>query len=209
MKFNLTKELLSELLPVAKADKIALYAPFVNEVIERYQLDTPLRIAHFIGQTAHESAYYNVIKENLNYSAEGLLKTFKKYFTPELATQYARQPSLIANRVYANRGGNGNEESGDGWKYSGKGILQITFKVNYELCGQELDQDFVSNPDDLLLPRNAVKSAGWYWSLHKLNKLADVNDILTLTKRINGGLNGLEERKLITNRALKILNKVA
>ena len=161
-----------------------------------YQVNTPLRIVHFMAQIEHESGL-KPIPENLNYSSSGLLATFGKYFnnSPNEAKKYARQPEKIANRVYANRMGNGNEDSGEGWKYRGRGFIQITGKENYHRLSNDTDIDFLHNPDLLLEEPNAMISALWFWKIKGLNKFADADDILTITKRINGGTNGLAHRK--------------
>lgn len=164
-------------------------------LLENKGINTKLRLAHFMAQIEHESGL-KPISENLNYSAEGLGKTFKKYFpTVVLANQYARQPEKIANRVYANRMGNGDEASGEGWKYRGRGFIQVTGKENYFRLANDTDLDCLKNPDLLLEEANAMVSALWFWNLKGLNKFADLDDITTITKRINGGLNGFEHRK--------------
>ena len=164
-----------------------------------YGINTPLRLAHFMAQIDHESGL-KPIAENLNYSSAGLLKTFKKYFTPLEAIKYQRKPEMIANRVYANRMGNGNEASGDGWKYRGRGFIQITGKNNYTLISKDTGIDYLNNPDLLLTEADSLISALWYWKRNNLNDLADKNDILGITKAINGGLNGLNHRKELFNK---------
>jgi putative chitinase len=190
---NLSPEKASELLPN------------LNAAMEWAEINTPARIGAFIAQTAHESMGLTVFVENLNYSAQGLLKVFPKYFTGSQAADYARQPQKIANRVYANRLGNGNEASGDGWKYRGKGAIQLTGKDNYRRCGQAFGLDLVANPELLLLPENVFKSAAWFWRENNLNAYADVQDFTKLTKRINGGTVGLQDRLAYYQRARKVL----
>ena len=164
-------------------------------LLDSYYINTPLRKAHFFSQIQHESNF-KPISENLNYSAKGLGTTFKKYFpTIELANAYQRQPEKIANRVYANRMGNGNEQSGEGWKYRGRGFLQITGKDNYLVLSKDARIDCFDNPDILLQEANAMISALWFWNKNKLNALADVDSVETITKKINGGFNGLPHRK--------------
>lgn len=166
-----------------------------TSLLEKYDINTPIRKAHFFSQIEHESEL-KPISENLNYSSEGLTKTFKKYFpTIALCNFYARNPEKIANRVYANRMGNGNESSGDGWKYRGRGFIQITGKENYAKLSKDTGIDFVNNPDLLLQEDNAMLSALWFWKDKKLNSYADTGDIIGLTRAINGGLNGIEHRK--------------
>jgi putative chitinase len=159
-----------------------------------YHVNTPLRIAHFMAQIEHESGLKPII-ENLNYSKDGLLKTFPKYFNSDNANFYARKPELIANKVYCNRMGNGNYESGDGWKYRGRGFIQLTGKDNYLILSKDTRIDFVNNPDILLEEANSMIASLWFWGKHKLNNLADIDNIETITKTINGGFNGLAHRK--------------
>lgn len=165
-------------------------------LFEKYEINNPLRVAHFMAQIEHESGL-KPIAENLNYSASGLLATFGKYFNNSVieANKYARQPEKIANRVYANRMGNGNEQSGHGFLYRGRGFLQITGRENYLLLSKDTRIDFLNNPDLLLQEANAMISALWFWKLKGLNIFADEDNISTITKRINGGLNGIEHRK--------------
>lgn len=159
-----------------------------------YHVNTPLRIANFMAQIEHESGL-KPISENLNYSKDGLLKTFPKYFNSNNANFYARKPELIANKVYCNRMGNGNYESGDGWKYRGRGFIQLTGKSNYLMLAKDTRIDFLNNPDLLLEEANAMIAALWFWGKNNLNLLADNDDINGITKKINGGFNGLEDRK--------------
>ena len=182
------------------------YIDPLNKVLPENGIDTPLRVAHFLAQVIHESGHFKTNVENLNYSSSALQSVFKKYFPNEtIANQYARQPEKIANRVYANRMGNGNEESGDGWKYRGRGLIQLTGKNNYTACKTDMKIDIVKNPDLLLVPEYALKSACWFWNKNNLNQYADKDDITTITKRINGGTNGLEDRKTNLKRAKQIL----
>lgn len=182
-------------------------------LFEKHGLNTRLRIAHFMAQIEHESGL-KPISENLNYSKQGLLNTFNKYFTDDIlskngdieklgtSTLYARQPEKIANRVYSNRMGNGDELSSEGWKYRGRGFLQITGKENYFRLANDTDLDCLKNPDLLLDEPNAMISALWFWNLKGLNKLADKNDIVGITKKINGGINGIEHRKELLKKYL-------
>jgi len=171
-------------------------------LLNSYHVNTPLRVAHFMAQIEHESGL-KPISENLNYSADRLLVIFPKYFiSKEDANRYARQPERIANRVYANRMGNGSEISGDGWKYRGRGFIQITGKDNYTMLSKDTRIDFLSKPDLLLQEANSMISALWFWNKNKLNDLADKNDIVGITKRINGGQNGIEHRKELLKKYL-------
>ena len=165
---------------------------------------TPVRAAHFFAQTAHETGEYKLFTENLNYSAKGLQGTFGKYFPGNLEESYARNPEKIANRVYADRMGNGNEASGDGWKYRGRGALQLTGKSNYEAFAKYLGKPEIMTNPDLVSTTYAFESAMFFFDRNKLWEICDrgVNDaaILSLTKRINGGTNGLEHRRVLTNK---------
>jgi putative chitinase len=165
---------------------------------------TPVRAAHFFAQTAHETGEYKLFSENLNYSAAGLQGTFGKYFPGTLEESYARNPEKIANRVYADRMGNGNEASGDGWKYRGRGALQLTGKANYKAFADYLKKPEIMETPDLVASTYAFESAMFFFDKNKLWSICDqgVNEaaILALTKRINGGTNGLDHRKQLTNK---------
>ena len=164
---------------------------------DKYEINTPERVAGFLSQVGHESGGFKFVEENLNYSAPALRTVFGKYFTDDSqANAYARQPEKIANKVYANRMGNGDEASGDGWKYRGRGLIQLTGKDNYTACGNALKIDFVASPDSVATSGCAALSAGWYWDTRHLNALADAKDIVGMTKRINGGTNGLDDRQM-------------
>ena len=163
-------------------------------------------IAMFIAQCGHESSDFNILVENLNYSQEGLRRIFPRYFPNDaIARQYARQPQRIANRVYANRMGNGSEESGEGWKYRGRGLIQCTGKNNYRNCSLYLFRDdrLLDNPDFLVDPAYAVMSACWYWKVNNLSRFS--KDIVRATRIINGGTNGLAHREAIYKQALRVL----
>lgn len=176
--------------------KITSMTNEINDTLKKYDINTPLRIAHFLAQILHESGNFKFMKENLNYSSKGLLTTFPKYFpTEEVATLYARNPDKIANKVYANRMGNGSESSGDGAKFKGRGAIQITGCENYTNLSKDLNVDFIKNPELLETTKYAMLSAGWFWNKNKLNALADKDDVLSVTKRINGGTHGLDDRK--------------
>ena len=176
----------------------------LEETFSKYDISTPQRQACFIGQCAHESGNFKTLQENLNYSAEGLMKTWPSRFsTKEVADQYARNPAKIAGKVYNGRMGNTNEEEAS--KYLGRGLIQLTGKENYANCGTALNIDFVGNPTLLIEPKYAALSAGWFWNKKGLNQLADNQDYETMTKRINGGLIGLDDRKAKINKVLTIL----
>jgi putative chitinase len=176
----------------------------LEEAFVKYDISTPVRQACFIGQCAHESGNFKTLQENLNYSAEGLMKTWPSRFaTKEVADQYARQPSKIAGKVYNGRLGNTSEE--EAAKYLGRGLIQLTGKENYEHCGLGIGVDLLADPTLLLDPRYAALSAAWFWNKKGLNSLADTQDYETMTKRINGGLIGLDDRKAKIAKALSVL----
>lgn len=167
----------------------------LNETFDRYNINTPLRQAAFIGQCGHECGNFRILEENLNYRAETLMKLWPKRFpTLEFAKQYERNPKKIANSVYANRMGNRDEASGDGYRFRGRGALQTTGHANYYHAGQALGVDLVMEPELLATPRYAALAAGFFWDTHKLNALADVKDWVRMTKKINGGTIGLQDR---------------
>lgn len=170
----------------------------IPSVIEKYKLDTPTRLAHFLAQTNHESGGFKVFSENLNYGAKGLRGIFGKYFpTDELAAQYERKPEKIANKVYANRMGNGDEASGDGYKFRGRGAIQLTGKENYKEFDKTVDDDILANPD-LVATKYPLLSAAWFWAKSNLNSVADLGaneeTVTKVTKRVNGGTIGLPDR---------------
>jgi len=176
-------------------DSVIAQIPFIQS---NYKVNTLLRLSHFLAQCGHESANFRAVKENLNYSAEGLNKTFKKYFpTLESAKDYARQPERIASKVYANRMGNGNEASKDGFKYLGRGYIQLTGKANYLEFDKSVPEDIMANPE-LVATKYPLASAAWFWDKNGLNAIADkgATDIVvtSITKRVNGGTIGLADR---------------
>ena len=165
-------------------------------VMEKFEINTPLRLAHFLAQCAHESGEFKVTSENLNYGAKGLSITFKKYFLSEaLAVPYERKPEKIANKVYANRMGNGNEASGEGYKFRGRGFIQLTGKDNYKAFGTAIGVDLISHPE-LVATDYALLSAAWFFSKNCLKKCVDASDltVTAVTKCVNGGNTGLVER---------------
>ena len=204
MTYNFTEKQLGALLPGNK--HVAQWYTALAEVLPQYEINTKLRLAAFLAQTAHESANYTQIKENLFYRAESLLKVFPKYFpTLAVAQQYANKPEAIANKVYANRMGNGSEASGDGFRYCGRGLIQLTGKQNYELCAASIKMPLPEFVEYVQTFDGAVHSACWFWKTNKLNQWADKGDITSLTKRINGGTIGLADRKKHYEHALHIL----
>lgn len=214
---QINKQQLLQILP--SAGPIAgVFVPAVNTAITKYAIDTPARLAAFLAQTGHESTHFTKLSENLNYSAEGLALRWKARFaidpnaTPPqpnaLALQIARHPQAIANAVYGDR--MGNTLPGDGWRYRGRGLIQLTGKDNYRLCGQAIRLPLIDEPDLLLAPGPAAIAAGWYWDANKLNALADVGNNADIGSIINTGRRGRTpaggaERKAIYLRALKVL----
>ena len=201
-----TKEQLLQIIPEMKYTKFS-QDDIVKElnILSASLLNTKLRLAAFIAQTAHESGSYCIAAENLNYSDKGLLATFPKYFNATNVEEYARNPQKIASHVYASRLGNGPEASGEGWNYRGRGFIQITGKDNYTKCGKSIGVDLIANPAYLETIDGAMKSAKWFWEVNNLNELADKPDFVTLTKRINGGVNGLMERREFYDKATLVL----
>ena len=179
----------------------------ILDVVIKYNINTPLRLAHFLSQCHHESAGFNVVEENLNYSAEGLRRTFKKYFTQEQANEYAHNKVKIASRVYANRMGNGDEASQDGWLYRGRGYIQLTGKDNYAALNDQLPGDILKNPD-LVATRYPMLSAAWFWDHNNINDLCDSETIEDVTRKVNGGLNGIVDRSRLFYDYLDILKNV-
>jgi putative chitinase len=176
----------------------------LQETFEKYQINTPKRQACFIGQCMHESGGFKFLRENLNYSAKALMATWPSRFPDaDTAEKYARQPEMIANKVYSGR--MGNTEDGDGAKYIGRGLIQLTGKDNYRAFGEAIGEDLVANPQLVEEPRYAALSAGWFFNKRNLNALADVMDITTMTVRINGGKIGIDDRIAKINKALDIL----
>jgi len=184
-----------------------------KSLLDKYGVNTPLRIAHFMAQIHHESGL-KPISENLNYSYDRLLVIFKSDFDTDknkalsntekaFAETIAKKPILIGNFVYANQNGNGSISSGDGYKYRGRGFIQITGRSNYAELSKDTGIDFLNNPDLLLQEANAMLSALWFWNKKRLNEYADKNDIVTITKRINGGNNGLDDRKRLFDQYFK------
>lgn len=176
-------------------DSVIAQIPFIQS---NYKVNTLLRLSHFLAQCGHESANFRAVKENLNYSADGLNKTFKKYFpTLESAKDYARQPERIASKVYANRMGNGNEASKDGFKYLGRGFIQLTGKANYLEFDKSVPEDIIANPE-LVATKYPLASAAWFWNKNGLNEIADKGAtdavVKSITKRVNGGTIGLPDR---------------
>ena len=178
------------------------------EQLPKFAIVTPARAAGFISQCQHESADFTILEENLNYGAKGLASIFKKYFPSEAAAKpYERKPQMIANKIYGGRMGNGNEASGDGYKFRGRGILQLTGRSNYTQCSRDLfgDDTLADDPDLLTQPDYAILSACWFWHKNRLNDICDRGDVVLLSKRINGGTIGLADRIHHWNECLHVL----
>lgn len=202
--FILTESQLAELIPGNP------YVSYWHNAMERclpdYDINTPQRVAAFVAQCAHESGGFKFLKENLNYRAESLVKVWPRYF-PDMATakRYEKKQEMIANRAYAGRMGNGPEDSGDGWRFCGRGLIQLTGRNNYQAFADSIETDINDIPEYLQTFEGAVQSACWFWETNNLNKWADTGDIVTLTKKINGGTLGLADRQKHYNHALHVL----
>jgi putative chitinase len=201
---ELTKEQLKQLLP--KNPYINQWHNALSQLLPDYEINTAKRIASFVAQCAHESGSFVFLTENLNYKAESLMKVFPKYFK-DMATAkaYEKQPEKIANKIYADRMGNGNEASGDGWRYRGRGLIQLTGKTNYTWFAASLEISPEEAAEYTQTFEGAAQSACWFWETNKLNQFADSGDIVTMTKRINGGTIGLDDRIKHYEHALHVL----
>lgn len=204
---ELTLEQLKQLLP--KNPYVTYWHNALKQLLPDYEINTPKRIAAFVAQCSHESAGFTALKENLNYKPATLRKLFPKYFPDDaIANKYASMPNkqeAIANRIYANRMGNGPEESGDGYRYCGRGLIQLTGKQNYTWFAASLSITPEEATEYLATFEGAAQSACWFWETNKLNEWADKGDIVTLTKRINGGTIGLDDRIKHYEHALHVL----
>jgi putative chitinase len=203
----ITLNVLQELCPGTKPIILQSFVDPLNLVSDQAQLTGHKnRVAAFLAQVSYESGYFNFIQENLNYSAQGLVQTFNNYF-PNLATAqpYAHNPQKIANKVYANRMGNGNEASGDGWTYRGRGLIQLTGKWIYGKFATSIGKSLDDTVKYLETNEGATVVAGWFWTFNKLNTYVDSNDFVDLTRHINGGTNGLADREHQYAIALKAL----
>ena len=203
-EFDFTQEKLAQILP--GNPYLDHWFEALCKILPDYDINTAPRVAAFLAQTAHESGGYKALKENLNYRAVTLRKVFPKYFpTDELANAYAQKPEMIANRVYGGRMGNGDEHSGDGYRYCGRGLIQLTGKDNYTKFAESIETPVEELPEFLATFEGAIQSACWFWETTNLNQYADNGDILTMTKRINGGTIGLEDRKHHYAHAMHVL----
>ena len=199
--FRVTESQLADIMKTT-AD-VMHYCEAVNACLQRYTINTPLRAAHFLAQVAHESGGLRSVEENLAYGENDLKAVYSQYFKDDsLTSGYAGRPQKIANRVYANRLGNGGEHSGDGWRYRGRGLIPLTGKANYIDYADARHVDVVKDPDQVAVsPMLATDVAGWYWDSRALNRFADNDDIRAITKRIHGGCEGLKEREFYLQRA--------
>jgi putative chitinase len=203
----INEDLFLLIVPYAKYSKLDLnvICEELNKAAET-TLTNKKRLAAFIAQCASESGSFNILVENLKYSSDGLIRTFPNIFKDKIISDhYAWDPVRIANKVYANKGGNGNEMSGDGWKYRGRGFIQLTLKNNYEQCGKDIGLDLINHPELLEQITNAISSALWYWKIHNLNDLADKEDIDGITKKINAAMLSAAQRKAYYERGLQVI----
>lgn len=203
---ELTQDQLQQMLPNNRY--AAQWHEALLTVLPNYDITTPLRIAAFIAQCSHESGQFTVLEENLNYRAETLTRLWPTRFPPDVAARYVAMPNkqeAIANRAYCDRMGNGNEVSGDGYKYRGRGLIQLTGKDNYASFSLSEDNEALLKPELVSQPNLAVQSACWFWKTNNLNRFSDIGDMVGLTRAINGGYNGLEERKKYYENSLRIL----
>jgi len=203
---SVTKEQLESFFEDTKESIVDSFIDPINKTLERFEINTPQRVSMFIAQVGHESGGLNHTKENLNYKAEGLTKIFPKYFKDVDPNDYAHNPEKIANRVYANRMGNGDEDSGDGFKFCGRGLIQLTGRDNYTRFAHDIGMELDEAVTYLGTAEGAAMSAGWFWSKNGLNELADAGDVVHCTKKINGGTIGLEERTALYEEALGIFS---
>jgi putative chitinase len=195
---------LKELIP--KNKYVIQWSKALNLILPDYEINNTLRVAAFLAQCIHESGGFVFLTENLNYKAESLMKVWPRHFpTLEIAKSYERNPQKIANKAYANRMGNGDEKSGDGWRYCGRGLIQLTGKSNYQAFAESIETPLEEIPEYLQTFEGAVQSACWFWETNNLNTLADKKDILGLTKKINGGTIGLDDRIKHYEHALHVL----
>jgi putative chitinase len=186
---------LKKLAPKTNAQRIADVQSHLDEILNKYDINTNLRVAHFLAQVMHESGDFAHMAENLNYSADGLMKIFPKYFNTDSAASHARNPQMIANRVYSNRLGNGDVASNDGWNYRGRGFIQLTGKENYSKFAKSIGKSLEDTVKYLETVEGALESAAWYWNSRSINAKADFDNITDVTKLVNGGIIGLGDRR--------------
>ena len=202
--FILTKEQLAKIIP--GNPYIDHWYDALSQALPDYDINTPQRVASFLAQCAHESGGFVFLQENLNYKAESLMRVWPKYFpNMDIASQYAHNPEKIADRAYANRMGNGAESTGDGWAHCGRGLIQLTGKSNYQAFADSIETPIEDIPHYLATFEGAVQSACWFWENNNLNQYADKGDLLTMTKKINGGTLGLDDRTKRYQNALHVM----
>jgi putative chitinase len=203
-RMAITQQQLAQILP--GNPYLEHWCDALNKILPDYDISTPQRTAAFLAQCAHESGGFTALHENLNYKAESLCRVWPRYFNNSNANEYAHQPEKIANRAYAGRMGNGNEASGDGWSYCGRGLIQLTGKNNYQAFADSIETDISEIPAYLQTFEGAIQSACWFWENNNLNACADAGDIVKMTKIINGGTLGLDDRTARYHHALQILS---
>ena len=201
---QITQDQLAQILPGNAY--IEHWTDALNKILPDYDITTPQRVAAFLAQTAHESGGYTALHENLNYQAASLCRVWPTHFTAAIADQYAHNPERIANRAYAGRMGNGDEASGDGWNFCGRGLLQVTGRVNYQAFADSVQMNIMDVPAFLQTFEGAVQSACWFWENNNLNSYADSGDFVTMTKKINGGTLGLDDRQQRYLRAMQVFS---
>jgi len=201
--FILSQDQLSQIIP--GNPYIEHWYKALSEALPDYDINSPQRVASFLAQCGHESGGFTAIKENLNYKAESLVRVWPKYFNASNANDYAHNQEKIANRAYANRMGNGDEASGDGYRFCGRGLIQLTGRSNYQAFADSIQEDINNLPDYLATFEGCVQSACWFWEANNLNQYADNYDLLTMTKKINGGTLGLDDRTARYKKALQIM----
>lgn len=200
----ITEQQLLQILPNARP-VAGIFVPALNRAMTRFKIDSRMRAAAFLAQVGHESGQFRALVESLNYSAEALVRTWPSRFTTQSSAAYSRKPEKIANKVYADRLANGSESSGDGWRYRGRGLIQLTGRSNYRAAADGLGLPLIDKPELLEQPEYACQSAAWWWAQNGLNELADAGKLEAITRKINGGLHGQADRLALYERALKVL----
>jgi putative chitinase len=205
-EYNLINaKLITSISPTANKAIVDAIVEFLPVYAKKYDFLKPIRLAHFLGQTAHESGGFRVVAENLNYSADALRRVFPRHFRVVDANKFHRNPEMIANHVYANRMDNGNYASGDGWRFRGRGLIQLTGRYNYTQFGKSIGMTAEQVVEYCTTPEGMIEASAWFWATNSLNQLADSDNIEAVTRRINGGTNGLDDRIKYTNNAKKAL----
>lgn len=203
---EVTLDQLQQLFPSTSGSVLDSYVKPLNDTLAAYSIDTPQRVSMFVAQIGHESGGFKFTSENLNYSAQRLLQVFPSHFHGVNANDYAHNPEKIANRIYASRMGNGDEDSGDGWSFKGRGLIQLTGRSYYTEFGDSGGKSPEEVANYLETPEGAADSAGWYWNKMNLNAPSDNEDVVTATKEINGGTLGLAERQRLYSEAITLMS---